>query len=110
MKSQRNKAVFQDKAYIRGGKVSRITPLHNNASGPSRCEQPQLEAPCSTNSSASGRENSRHGLGKSFDFSRILEFLKSEEVILLFVLILLIIEGSDDLILIVALGYLVFFC
>ncbi len=110
MQNQRRKPVFEDKNYIHEGKVSRISPLHSSASGPFRSGPPQLEAPRKTGTEDPGREKSRHGLGKSLDFSRILELLKSEEVILLAIFVLLIIEGSDDLILIIALGYLIFFC
>lgn len=101
---------YNDRTFVEGAKVSRITPTPYTVPAHVYYHPQYSEWANKADTGKNEQENKRLQLFKNFGgLNKILDFLRSDEALILLVLFVLIFEGNTDLILIIALGYLLIF-
>jgi hypothetical protein len=106
-------ATYGNNAMVKEVKISRIVPEHENEHNITHLHpQPihSIDREIHNNEpeivKTSHNKNNMLNFNKLFDVNKLLEFAKSDDFIILAIIGLLIIEGTVDIILLLALGYL----
>jgi len=109
-KSNFSKTGCNDRTFVEGAKVSRIIPTPYTVPAHVYYHPQYTEWTNKTDAGNTEEKNKRLANSKDFfSLNGIWDFLRSEEALILLVLFVLVFEGNTDLILLIALGYLLLF-
>lgn len=99
---------FHDRTLVQDAKISRLMPGYYSNPRPNYHRNAHID-------SEERYDDKKHSkrqhpiYSDTFNFTKIWDFLKSEEALILLVIFLLISEGNMDILLIAALGYILLF-